>query len=166
MIARYQIPKHLLQHIKTDEADGIVLNTANGPIDVTQRLVYKLNFGSLTNIEPWILDDTPAVISLGQLVMKHGYGFYWHPNQDPYLIDPNGNTIADIQTVGYCPIWEDKRTASGHTTYEQRYGCPAPVIPPKETYGKNDGQTDGTLPTGSEQEPQLRRDQSPKERLR
>ena len=39
----------------------------------------KIEIGILNEIEPWVLEDTPAVISVGQLVMEKGFGFYWHP---------------------------------------------------------------------------------------
>ena len=130
MISRHHVPSKLVKKIYEVD-DGIHLNTANGIITVNERLPYKLDLGAVQEVHPWILEDTPAVISIGQLVMKHGYGFYWHPYQDAYLVDPKGATIADIETIGYVPMWEDRR-GEKRTTYQERYGVPAPVIPPKQ----------------------------------
>lgn len=62
--------------------------------------------------------------------MVHGYGFYWPPYENPYMTDPDGTAIADIEVVGYCLMWEDEGS-QGHTTYLERCGVPAPVIPPR-----------------------------------
>ena len=109
---------------------GIDLNSANGVITVTERLKYPLRIGPLNNIQPWVLEDTPPVLSLGQLVMLHGFGFYWPPFENPYLIAPNGETIADLEVVSFCPILKPSNKGK-YNTYHDRYGCPAPPIPPR-----------------------------------
>ena len=116
MISRYQIPKHMIERIY-NEHPPITLNTANGSIDVKERLVYKLNMGSLKEIKPWVLDDTPAVISIGQLVMLHGYGFYWHPyDRVPKFVAPDGSFIECDVDENYipsdsqaCELWHARR---------------------------------------------------------
>jgi hypothetical protein len=44
-------------------------------------------------VEPLVLPDTPAVLSIGRRCMQMGYGFYWHPGQNPFLVTPDGNVI-------------------------------------------------------------------------
>ena len=44
-------------------------------------------------VEPLVLPDTPDVLSIGRRCMHMGYGFYWHPGRNPYLVTPEGNVV-------------------------------------------------------------------------
>ena len=39
------------------------------------------------------MDDTPAVLSVGQRCMKMGYSFIWLVYERLYMVDPKGNAI-------------------------------------------------------------------------
>ena len=56
--------------------------TANGAvqtIEEPQEIVYDLDLF----VTVQILDDTPAVLSLGQLCEDHGYSYEWVSGQNP-----------------------------------------------------------------------------------
>jgi len=44
-------------------------------------------------IEPLVLPDTPAVLSIGRRCMRMGYGFHWPPGRNPYLVTPEGKVV-------------------------------------------------------------------------
>mgnify|MGYP003327510338 CR=1 FL=1 len=66
-----------------DMKDGIectnqclTLETPNG--DVVANQVTTVQIDKLgENVEPYALDDSPDVLSIGRRCLKHGYGFHW-----------------------------------------------------------------------------------------
>ena len=71
----------------------VVLNTAGGP----SRALGHVNISSDCSLETLltslVLSNTPNVISVGGLVIDHGFSFFWVPLRDPFLIAPNGKRI-------------------------------------------------------------------------
>ena len=47
-------------------------------------------------IDAWVLDNSPCAISIGARCMagEKACGWYWPPNQDPWLVTPDGNTVV------------------------------------------------------------------------
>ena len=45
-------------------------------------------------VEPYVLAETPAVLSIGRRCMMMGYDFHWHPGVNPVLVNPEGKIIA------------------------------------------------------------------------
>ena len=39
-------------------------------------------------VEPHVLDETPAVLSLGRRCVKMGYVFHWMPGKLPFMVTP------------------------------------------------------------------------------
>jgi hypothetical protein len=64
------------------------LRTANGVVTPDECVPVKL--GPLPLAYPLLMEDSPAVISVGKRCMEHGYGFYWPPGQNPYFVLPCG----------------------------------------------------------------------------
>ena len=50
----------------------------------------------------WVLDNTPAVLSLGRRCMKEGYSFVWLRGEVPYFIRPDG-LIVHLEVHGDIP---------------------------------------------------------------
>ena len=44
-------------------------------------------------ILPFILDDTPAVLSVGLRCKHFGYEFHWFAHKSPFLVTPKGKII-------------------------------------------------------------------------
>ena len=71
----------------------IMFSTANGQTpanDVGEMFVQELGEA----VEPYILEDTPAVLSVGMRCMQHNYTFVWPAGQSPYFLSPSGMIIA------------------------------------------------------------------------
>ena len=45
-------------------------------------------------ISPYLLPNTPSVLSIGKRCMEEGYSFYWPANEQPYLETPSRACIA------------------------------------------------------------------------
>ena len=77
---------------RLDNDEIIAFATAKGRI--TTETVAPMFCEELKDlVEPLVLPDTPAVLSIGRRCMQMGYGFYWHPGQNPFLVTPDGNVI-------------------------------------------------------------------------
>ena len=78
-----------------EETDQVKhFETANGIINTGEKIRLSINHkGNALAADPYVLDDCPAVLSLGQRV-QNGYEFHWIPGENPVLIAPNGNRIV------------------------------------------------------------------------
>ena len=75
--------------------------TANNEVLTTEEArVYVREFDSF--VTAMLLEDTPAVLSLGKLCEDYGYNYHWTSCQKPHLIK-NGRKI-DCNTANYVPI--------------------------------------------------------------
>ena len=45
------------------------------------------------HVYPLLLENTPAVLSVGQMCMLYGYSFYWRSGCKPTLVLPDGSEI-------------------------------------------------------------------------
>ena len=73
--------------------DRMVFLTANGITET--REVAKCSVDSFQEeAKPFILEQTPAVLSVGMRCMKLGYTFVWPPNDQPFMINQSGKRIS------------------------------------------------------------------------
>ena len=62
-----------------------MFQTANGSTstsDVAEIVVDELD----ETVKPFVLDETPAVLSIGRRCMKTGYAFHWMPGKLPFMV--------------------------------------------------------------------------------
>jgi len=87
----------------------VELETANGVLKVDTSAHVQVG-GVCENITPYVLEETPDVLSVGYRCTEKGYGFYWEPYQQcPTFVSPDGNEIP-VDNDGYCPYMvEDVR---------------------------------------------------------
>ena len=58
-------------------------------------------------VEPYILDSTPDVLSIGRRCVEGGYAFHWEPySLAPTMITPDG-TIVTLVSRDCCPYIDD-----------------------------------------------------------
>jgi hypothetical protein len=79
----------------------ITFHTANGPTrteNIASIHVRELD----ENITPYVLDNTPPVLTVGSRCMEMGYTFVWPTSQDPYFIRPDGMIIR-LMVENYIP---------------------------------------------------------------
>ena len=84
-----------------EDGEEIQLATANGVIGSRRRLEVHLEELDI-DVRPVVLQNTPCVLSLGRLVVRHGYDFVWRYDSDPFLISPEGQQI-DLEVRDLCP---------------------------------------------------------------
>ena len=58
--------------------------------------------GATINTQPFVLDECPAILSLGQRIAD-GYSFEWSPDATPTLTAPNGRKIS-LKVDNYVPV--------------------------------------------------------------
>ena len=72
--------------------DRMVFMTANGITET--REVTKCTVDSFSEeAKPFVLEQTPAVFSVGMRCMKLGYTFVWPPGKQPFMINSSGKRI-------------------------------------------------------------------------
>lgn len=72
--------------------DKMVFMTANGITETKE--VAKCSVDSfIEEAKPFVLEQTPAVFSVGMRCMKLGYTFVWPPNEQPFMINSSGVRI-------------------------------------------------------------------------
>ena len=58
------------------DKDEIVFQTANGTTSTSDSIKYYVNELKET-VQPFVLHETPTVLSTGRRCMKMGYSFHW-----------------------------------------------------------------------------------------
>ena len=89
------------RYIRKDGAP-IRFSTANGTTNLTTTIL-PLSLKELGEvIEPYILDSTPPVITVGRRCMHNGYTFIWPSGTPPFFITPNFD-VLELEVVGDIP---------------------------------------------------------------
>eukprot|EP00972_Heterocapsa_arctica_P040212 5924494-Heterocapsa_arctica.AAC.1 len=84
----------LVDNVKFQTANGGTVSTHNAPmqiIEVSERVC------------PYVLKETPAVLSFGDRTMNKGYTFVWPAYRNPYFIIPNGFRV-DLEVIDDVPF--------------------------------------------------------------
>ena len=94
-----------------------VFATAGGLISVNRKAQIKI--GGIDEIlTPWIADNCPELISVGQRISK-GYSFIWAKDNKPYFIGPD-NKILELQVHNNIPFTRDNGTRKEPSVTEAR----------------------------------------------
>ena len=106
---------------------------------------------------PYILEQSPAVLSVGLKCMEQGYDFLWFANQKPLLVRPGGKVI-ELRIDGHVPMLDDSCIAYSKRHYKRlkkvrmQYAMPGSVPRPESDYepespverqGVDEGESDG-----------------------
>ena len=84
----------------------VTLESANGIIECNQAALLQIEALGET-IEPYMLEDTPDVLTVGRRCQKYGWGFYWEPySSTPYYRSPTGEKVK-LVSIDYCPYLAD-----------------------------------------------------------
>ena len=102
----------------TDSAEPITLHTANGLTDCTLCVSQQI-VGLHETVEPYILDSTPAVLSIGRRCVEDGCAFHWEPySLAPTMITAKG-VVVQLVSRDCCPYLDD------HDHLDPHYRAPA-----------------------------------------
>ena len=93
---------------KTKQSDNpIMFNTANGNTYATTDILLRVEELD-EDVEPYVLDSTPAVLSVGRRCVDFGYAFHWPPgSHKPYFVTPKGKRI-ELVVQDYVPYVKTK----------------------------------------------------------
>ena len=89
-------------------------------------------------IIPYVLDDTPPVLSVGLRCRQYGYEFHWFPHKTPYMVTPDGNKLV-LEVIDDLPYinmnakpqpFEKEETYPGwyHSTYRFPQDTQRPTV--------------------------------------
>ena len=93
--------------------DPVRLITANGESSsLKQGKVYIPSPGK--DVDPYLVESTPAVLSVGMRCVDDGYDFVWRGSkkQDPYFLKPNGERIY-LKVNDYVPYLTNEGSRIG-----------------------------------------------------
>ena len=100
MISKKDLNSAELETVTTSRSPTTVI-TANGEVQTHEEAtVYVKELDIFLTMK--VLEDTPAVLSLGKLCDEHGYSYEWINGQKPHLIK-NGIRIQ-CNTENFVPI--------------------------------------------------------------
>ena len=82
--------------------ESITLNTAGGASKALGSVrIACPNFRG-GDFDALVMPKTPAVLSVGERCMDHGFSFYWPARKNPYFILPDG-TVVHLIVEGKIP---------------------------------------------------------------
>ena len=98
----------------TKSCSPTIVITANGEVQTHEEAtVYVKELEKFLTMK--VLEDTPAVLSLGKLCDEHGYSYEWINGQKPHLIK-NGIRIQ-CDTENFVPIVVPGLSASSSSSF-------------------------------------------------
>ena len=128
---------------------GLSFETANGIINadtICDLVVPKLAYDD-AHVTPYVLPDSPDVLSIGRRCVQEGYGFYWAPFSDtPALIPPDSHFPRySKQRASEQWIWLETEddipylvdTYNPYPTLHSSKSCPAPQARAVQTQNKD-----------------------------
>ena len=79
---------HAGKHIEAAARAAIV---ATATVSTKAAKVCRASMPALSEeIVPYVLDDTPPVLSVGLRCKHYGYEFHWFPHRPPFMVTPDG----------------------------------------------------------------------------
>ena len=83
MISKKDLNSAELETVKTSRSPTTVF-TANGEVQTNEEATYVRELDIFLTMK--VLENTPAVLSLGKLCDENGYSYEWINGQKPHLI--------------------------------------------------------------------------------
>ena len=77
-------------------------HTAGGPTKASE--VCRASMPPLREaIQPYVVESTPAILSVGLRCRKYGYAFHWFAYSHPFIVTPD-NMMVQMHTIEDLPI--------------------------------------------------------------
>ena len=111
-----------------DSPYRVQLNTANGETIADQCLPMQVAPLGET-VKPLVLENTPAVLSIGRRCMIDGYSFHWPKFKKPHLISPNGYKIV-LEIENFVPYLREYFSSDCNPAAEENL-AEGNFVPPK-----------------------------------
>ena len=111
MVSKKDLDPAELETMRTSSPTTVV--TANGEVQTREEaMVYVKELDLFVTV--MLLEETPAVLSLGKLCEDHGYTYHWISGQKPHLI--RNSNRSDCNISNYVPFIVPGLTTSSSTT--------------------------------------------------
>ena len=99
MISEKDLNSADLETVTTWRSPTTVI-TANGEVQTKEEdTIYVRELGIFLTVK--VLEDTPAVLSLGKLCDEHGYSYEWINGQKPHLVKKRYFEYSVIRKISY-----------------------------------------------------------------
>ena len=103
------------------------METANGEILAGETIGMELEAIGEQEIRPYVLQDSPDLISIGRRCQEMGYTFHWSlGSKSPYFVLPGSEQKVHLQTMGYIPYLVDKAQHGGSVWTSSGLCAPCP----------------------------------------
>ena len=91
-----------------ESGNPISMMTASGPNSANKQCDVSVDSIGV-QVTPYVLPDTPSVLSIGQRCKDEGFDFVWRANSRPYLRSPEGKEVfMDVKdNVPYLKAWPE-----------------------------------------------------------
>ena len=84
-----------------DSVNGMSFTTANGLVDAGRQVPMQIP--NLTeSAEPFVMPESPPLLSVGRRCMLDGYTFIWKAGKEPLLVRPDGQ-VVELVVDGFIP---------------------------------------------------------------
>ena len=107
------------------------LETANGDVEVVETIPMQID-ALKEVIDPYILDETPDVLSIGKRCEEMGYDFHWYGySKRPFFVTPDGDKVSmtSYQCVPYLADDFNVVEAPSAVALPARCGAGRPAVP-------------------------------------
>jgi hypothetical protein len=95
-----------MKHLIVSSDAPLQLWTANGFSSVDKEIALEVTLLG-EKIKPYVVQSSPAVLSIGWRCLELGYSFYWQAGKMPMLVCPDGETI-ELDVIDYVPYMRSK----------------------------------------------------------
>ena len=96
--------RNVSKAIRKQAPQPIRLVTANG--NITASEIADINVDALCEpAQPYVLESSPAVLSLGVKCLDQGYSFHWESGKAPVMVRPDG-ALIQLKVDGHVPYMD------------------------------------------------------------
>ena len=113
MVSKNGLNEAELETVRVSKNPTVVMTANREVLAKEEATVYVTELDLFVTSMP--LEDTPAVLSLGNLCEDHGYNYHWTSGQKPLLIK-NGRKI-DCHTANYVPFVVPSLSTSSSSSF-------------------------------------------------
>ena len=114
LAGKKSLPPRVAGHIqKSEEPQNF--DTANGPLPADEQVAMQVE-GVPDDVHPYVLEDSPDVMTIGRRCVRLGYGFHWNPfSTKPYYDLPvkYGGGKLGLVSIGDVPYLLDTWNPEG-----------------------------------------------------
>ena len=94
------------RHRLLQAAESLVLHSAGGDAPCSEVLPFNLECLRGNPAEPYVMQNSPPVLSIGRRCRVEGFEFYWPKYRNPILTFPDGRKV-ELEVYGDIPYFRE-----------------------------------------------------------